>query len=320
MPDSAKSESQHILELSRELLDDIELSRLEADKLLLKCVRLARLAGTAEVQQWLGFEMSGYHDADPIAVKYVGLTGRWTNREKGQAYWGSLATQEAVIKAETARIASLRLPDVGGEWANVGLRNVLDHINAAKQSIAMCSKIRSVVLAMLHSFVTEVYYERAFAGLAETTFERYKRDIDTLIASHAGDVLSKIPAVISRLSEGSEEGISQALSTCRRIIDSFADAIFPPTDATIELGGNTLKLDASKHQNRINAYIAQRTESGSRRQRLRQNLSNLYDRVATGVHKDVTAEEAYSLFLNVYLFLGEVLHLGSPSSRKTVVE
>jgi hypothetical protein len=115
--------------------------------------------------------------------------------------------------------------------------------------------------------------------------------------------------VIDRLAEGDSEGISQALATCRRILEAFADAIFPPTEATIELGGNTLKLDASKHQNRINAYIAQRTESASRRQRLRQNLSNLFDRVSTGVHDDVTAEEAYSLFLNTYLFLGEVLHL-----------
>jgi hypothetical protein len=118
-----------------------------------------------------------------------------------------------------------------------------------------------------------------------------------LIATRAGEVLSQIPAAINRLSEGDKEGVSQALTTCRRILETFADF------------GNTLKLDASKHQNRINAYIAQRTESSSRRQRLRQNLSNLFDRVSTGVHNDVTPEEAFSLFLNTYLFLGEVLQV-----------
>jgi hypothetical protein len=126
----------------------------------------------------------------------------------------------------------------------------------------------------------------------------------------AGSVLSKIPIAVDRLVEGDDEGISQALGTCRRILEAFADAVYPPTDATIELGGNSLKLDASKHQNRINAYIADRTSSASRRQRLRQNLSNLFDRVSTGVHGDVNGEEAFSLFLNTYLFLGEVLHLG----------
>ena len=76
------------------------------------------------------------------------------------------------------------------------------------------------------------------------------------------------------------------------------------------MGGNVLKLDAGKHQNRINAYIHTKTESQSRKQRLRQNLSNLFDRVSTGVHSDVGTEEARALFLNTYLFLGEVLHLG----------
>jgi hypothetical protein len=64
----------------------------------------------------------------------------------------------------------------------------------------------------------------------------------------------------------------------------------------------------------INAYISQHTESNSRRQKLRQNLSNLFDRVSAGVHTDVTADEAFSLFLNVYLFLGEVLQLGAVSA------
>jgi hypothetical protein len=68
-------------------------------------------------------------------------------------------------------------------------------------------------------------------------------------------------------------------------------------------------LDASRPKNRLLAYIGERTSSSARRDKLRQNLTNLFDRVSAGVHSDVTAEEAFSLFLNVYLFLGEVLQL-----------
>jgi len=116
---------------------------------------------------------------------------------------------------------------------------------------------------------------------------------------------------MDRLVDGDQESISQALATCRRIIEAFADSIYPPTDQTVEIGGNTLKLDASKHQNRINAFVHAKTQSQSRKQRLRQNLSNLFDRVSSGVHTEVTAEEARALFLNTYLFLGEVLHVGT---------
>jgi hypothetical protein len=290
-------------------MDDIELSRLEADKLLLKCSRLARLAGSDEIQRWIYFEMHGYPSDDETSLVYMSRTGRWVDYEEKKGYWGPLAQQQALIETEKAKLTALKLPNVAGDWALAATGQILRTITDSTAFLSRLNGIRSRVLAMLHAFVSGVYYEREFAALAETTFERYKKDIDTRIATHAGDVIKKIPAVIDRLREGDDEGISQALTTCRRILETFADSIYPPSDAVIELGGNKLKLDASKHQNRINAYIAARTTSQTRRQRLRQNIANLFDRVSTGVHNDVTADEAFSLFLNTYLFLGEVLHL-----------
>ena len=41
------------------------------------------------------------------------------------------------------------------------------------------------------------------------------------------------------------------------------------------------------------------------------NLANLFDRVSSGVHNDVSVSEARALFLNTYLLLGEILHLGN---------
>jgi hypothetical protein len=71
-----KSQSEHILELSRELLDDIELGRLEAEKLLLKCSRLARLVGSDEIQAWIELEMRGYNFVDRVSIKIYGIDGK----------------------------------------------------------------------------------------------------------------------------------------------------------------------------------------------------------------------------------------------------
>lgn len=307
---SEQSRSEHILELARELLDDIELSRTSAENLVLKASRLARWVGSDEIRNWLKLEMGGYNDSNEISLKYMGITGRWTNYEKMQGYWGPLAQQEATIVALKAKMSALRTPDSSGELAYVAVANVTKALDQTANNISTLSAIKSRVLARLHTFVSEVYYEKEFDSLSESIFERYKKAVDTLIVEKCGDVIEKIPSVMSRLSEGDEESISQALVTCRRIIEAFADSIFPPTEETIEIGGNVLRLDSSKHQNRINAYVHQRTQSHSRKQKIRQNLSNLFDRVSTGVHGDVTAEEANSLFLNTYLFLGEILHLG----------
>ena len=305
-----QSRSEHILELAKELLDDIELSRLSAESLLLKASRLARWVGSDEIKYWINLEMKGYNSSNDISLKYMGITGRWTDREEGKGYWGPLAQHEAALEAQNIKLRSLSTPDTSGDWAFRVMQMHQQQMASTTNYISTLSGIKSRVLAHLHNFVSEVYYEKEFDSLSESIFEIYKSDVDTLISEHCGDVLQQIPSVMSRLAEGDAESISQALSTARRIIDSFADSIFPPTEETINMGGNEVTLGANKHQNRINAFVHQRVDSKSRRTKIRQNLSNLYDRVSTGVHNDVTAEEARSLFLNTYLLLGEVLHIG----------
>jgi hypothetical protein len=81
---AAQSRSQHILDLARELLDDIELGRTTAEGLILKASRFARWVGSDETKYWLQLEMSGYNNTNPISQKYMDITGRWTDREKGR--------------------------------------------------------------------------------------------------------------------------------------------------------------------------------------------------------------------------------------------
>lgn len=304
-----QSRSEHILELAKELLDDIELSRITCESLLLKSSRLARWVGSDEIKAWISFEMNGYNAQDPISLKYMGITGRWSNYEKREGYWGPLAQQEAIIQTQQTKLKTLQTPDTSGDW---GLR-VMDmyqtNINAASKAISTLSAIRSKVLATLHKFISGVYYEKQFDSLAESIFEKYKSDIDNLLSLHCGSVLEQIPSVMSRLAEGSTEAISQALSTTRRIIDAFADSIFPPQETPIKIDGNEISLGPNRHQNRINAFVSQRVSSKSRRTKIRQNLANLYERVSTGVHSEISADEARALFLNCYLLIGEVLHL-----------
>lgn len=325
--DQPRSKSEHIFALAKELLDDIELSRLPAEALLLKATRLARLVGSTKVRRWLEFEMVGYNAEDPVALEYMGHTGRWTDRGQNLGYWGPLAQQDASIVALKLRLQTLRVPDISysissanpNEWVTVGagpptdaVTSVVNESRSLTSAISQMSAVRSRVLALLHSFAAGVYYEKAFSGLAESIFERYKVAVDILLAERCGDVLEKVPAVYDRLAEGDQEAVSQALNTCRRVIDSFADAIYPPSEATIEIEGQPVRLGPQQHLNRVNAYIRERVSSESRRKRLRQSLTNVYDRVSSGVHKDITPEEARSLFLETYILLGEILTLSEP--------
>lgn len=45
---------------------------------------------------------------------------------------------------------------------------------------------------------------------------------------------------------------------------------------------------------------------------MRRTVRELNERVCSGVHNDVTSEEAQALFLQTYLLLGEILSLENP--------
>jgi len=119
----AVTETEHILGLSRELLDDIELDRLPSDKLLLKANRLARLTGSEEVRKWLSLEMNGYYDGDSVSLKYMTLTGRWVNFAERKGWWGPLAQQQANLDSLRSRLEGSKLTSVSGD-ATLGAINV----------------------------------------------------------------------------------------------------------------------------------------------------------------------------------------------------
>ncbi|MDD6210983.1 MAG: hypothetical protein PUB21_10300 [Bacteroidales bacterium] len=287
-------------------IDDIELSRLDAQSILLKSTRLTRYVDNEEIRKWLRFEMQGYSSKDEVSLRYMSKTRRWTDKEKGEGYWVPLAQIVAMKESSDIKLKGLSIPNTD---IPVIASNASSNMNITANNIAKYEGIKSTILSLIHDFATSVYYERVFDGLAESIFDSYKKEVDLLIAENTGDVLEKIPYVINSLSNEEPESISQALNTCRRIIDAFADNIFPATDDTIEVDGNSVSLKKDKVKNRLTTYVSQNCDSTSRVKKIRDNLSNLYDRVSSGVHNDIDCEEAKSLFFNTYLILGEILTL-----------
>lgn len=134
-------------------------------------------------------------------------------------------------------------------------------------------------------------------------------EVDQRLAPLSGDALAKVESIYRRLGEGDSEAVSQALSTCRRLIEAVADAIYPARDGTVLVGGNELTVGPSNHKNRLNAHVNERVTSSGRRERLRHTLSDLFSRVSSGVHSEVDIGEARYLFLATDMYLGEVLTL-----------
>lgn len=197
----------------------------------------------------------------------------------------------------------------GGSTAqqvSVPVDKVLKWMETTTKEIHALTGVRSRVLHRLHEFVTTTYYELAFSAAAATIFEAFQGDVDRRLAGIAAEALSRFPAISERLAAGEPEAISHAMTTCRRIIDSLADAVYPARDEPLVVEGKEIVLGPANHLNRLNAFVAEHCESSSRRDRLRKTLRELYSRVSAGVHTDVTPGEARALYLQTYVTLGEI--------------
>ncbi|MGH3119112.1 MAG: hypothetical protein ACRDQ2_18745 [Gaiellales bacterium] len=302
--------------LAAELVDDIELSRLPVPALVMKVSRLARLVDDDYAQEWLSMEMRGLSDTD-VGRMIMSQTGRWLNHKERKGYWQGVVEIEAQIQTQTALLSSLRIPDLSGDSIFPTLKAAREHAAAVAQGLQKLAGIRAKVLSVIHEFVATRYYELAFAERQAELFDEARQQVDALLTPLSGDTLSKIDSIYRRLAEDEPEAISHALTTCRRLIDAVADAIYPPSEATIDLGEGPMKLTQQQVQNRLNAFVAERTDSTSRRKKLRRTLGDLYGRASSGVHKDVSRDEARFIFLATYIYLGEVLSL-ERSSQPTV--
>ncbi|MFP5080503.1 hypothetical protein, partial [Pedobacter sp. JCM 36344] len=109
------SKTEHTITLAREIIDDIELSRLDCKAVLLKGTRLSRYVDDEDVRKWLRFEMQGYNSKDDTSIKYMTKTGRWSDKEKKEGYWIPLAQIEASCEALKQKLSLIRIPDTSGD-------------------------------------------------------------------------------------------------------------------------------------------------------------------------------------------------------------
>jgi AbiTii len=306
---------EEALRVAEELLADIELQRLMASEVVAKASRVARLAGHEELIEFLGHERNGY-PTDGSATVWIDRTGRWSPKEDGNFYPASIAKVEANLEAAHKAADALRGGgNFSGDTAYIASNAHDGRIASHTSAAAIWSGIRGQVVGTVYNMIVEIYHELLFSELQATLFADTQTKVDGLLSAASGSALDKIERVSDRLRDGDPESVSQALTTCRRLIDSCADYVFPAQSETYAISDEaTLNVGQQNVLNRLQAFTHQCGCSKSRRDRLRHTLSDLYGRSSAGTHAEVTVDEARFIFLQTYVALGEILTLTRPSA------
>jgi hypothetical protein len=297
-----------IVKRATALLTDIENDTLAIELLIAKALSLARLAADDDAIEWLSYEMTGYNIRTAVGGRYAILTSRWDG-QSDKGYLGPAASIAHTVATMTQTLDVHKQLQPSGEYMMVQQNDKAKKVHEWSSAIEPLARVVSSVKAQLYLFGSRVLEAALFSDTSKSIFERYQSSVDRHLAQKASKAFEKLPHVFERLREGDTEAISHALTSCRRIIDSFADSVFPAQAEPFTVNGQELDVTAPKTKNRVRAFLSGKITSTSRRDRMNKNLGALYDRVSAGVHSDVTTDEAQALVLNTYLLLGEIVSL-----------
>jgi len=318
-----QEEQTEALTLAKELLDDIELSRLGLGQRVNKARRLARLVNDEANMQWIQWEATGYSALDDDNRYSFARSNRSWTRQLGKevkdaSMHGSAGAVEQERLAYENQLAAMTIPALSGEYVTIAVDSIMRTQSTITGFIRQCSGVIAAVDARLYEFAATTYYSLKLTTRQDTMFERAKTSIDELLVPFGEAALRQIDSAYANLAAGDAESISGAMNSVRRLIDGFADQVFPATDETRpNPQGGEIKLGQQQRLNRLKAFIDDNAQSGSRADRLKHSVSDIFARVSTGVHNDVTASEAEYLFLSTYVLLGEVLALPGRTAEET---
>jgi len=287
----------------------------------------------ADAQRWLDLEQRGY----PTDFKgTLGSCGKYAYRfhERTIVVTASLPEVEAEVHGALTMLNKLQTPAINGTAENYivaeatkqvmtaaanKLITVKDHYVAAKARYAS-------MRGALHRWASDTLIALELGNAAETIFEAARVEVDRFVRASVPKAAEQLVAVHERMRERTAESFSQALTSCRRLISSVADAVFPPqAQPYVDGRGRQRTVGEEQHKNRLLAFIETQVTSGSTKTILAAQLEHLaarldatYEKACKGVHDDVSEDEARLVVLETYLFLAEVARYAANAASSLI--
>lgn len=312
VPPSKKAYNE-ALDLSSEILKNIELSEISLALIALKTIRLARLLNHFEMVRLMKLEISGYPKInvyeENIEFREVERLARLAGRLYLEVDGFLDFIPDAIEKLENEKKIINKRIDTESD---------LDERNKLQKRFQESSEILAHRRSFIHEYITKTYLELNYANIAEDIFSAIKQNVDQKIGEIVPESIEKFAAIYENLTSKNPENWSNAIHSCRRILKDLADAIYPPTK-NIKKGidGKSHKLGEEQYINRIIEFISQKSESetynkivGSHLRFIGDRLKSILEGSHKGTHTVITdREEANRIVVYTYLLLGDILNL-----------
>ncbi|HEX8399300.1 MAG TPA: helix-hairpin-helix domain-containing protein, partial [Pyrinomonadaceae bacterium] len=171
-----------------------------------------------------------------------------------------------------------------------------------------------------HKYASELYNKVAFSNTPQTSLDILRAEVDSKLLDLAPEAAEKLMIAFKSVSSNNSEEWSHALTSCRRLIEDLADALYPPKDELV----NGRKVGKNQYKNRLWAFMDASIESESNRELAKTHvdylgnyLENVHKLSNKGVHATLTRIEAIKAVFHTYLTVADILnYLNKDLSQK----
>ena len=161
-----------------------------------------------------------------------------------------------------------------------------------------------------------------FGNTAKKIFEEYQEKVSLSFSKLSTATLQKLSAIEDMMEDGNPERYSQVLTSCRRLWEDTAKQLFDEVLPNYKeklfktKTGKEIDVSGDHYNNKLSVVIetlqgkaAKNTLVGSETIYLVDWMEQINNSQSSGVHSNVTREQAMQCIIHTYIALGDILNL-----------
>lgn len=323
-------ESEKILELVREALNYFDDTNYQLSKIMKKAIHIARLRNDYENLFWLKLEMITFNPDDSLQDALQALENEFIEPipKSKVDYLKRAYDNERKISVfyknnnnvDKDNVCMDSIPDIEEIIKTFTSEAEKPYSKERTQMVVAAIKFRRILNGIeyrVHEFLSITEKQIKYSQINMDIFEKYRRYVDSKLNVIAPKTLEQLTTAYKRSSEEHSEARSHTVLSCRRILKSIADHIYPvPKEPIIGHDGKVRNLTDDKYIARLWQYIADKakgTASGDlmlgQINDLGYRIDSIYKLTNKGTHADISEFEVNQCVIQTYLLIGDILSL-----------
>tara|TARA_R100000935_G_C2817564_1_gene158050 strand:+ start:233 stop:1414 length:1182 start_codon:yes stop_codon:yes gene_type:complete len=168
----------------------------------------------------------------------------------------------------------------------------------------------SYVNKYCYSYISSLIDKLKYSGTVKSSFDLLKDAVDDKFLEINPELCEQLMLAFKAISSDNKEEWSQALTTCRRLLESLADSLYPANDEVI----NKRTFKQNQYINRLWQFMHEAIQSDTNKDLAKAHIDYLGSWLQTnntatnkGVHSEVNQLEATKFVFHIYLMLADLL-------------